>query len=116
MGDEELQYDEDAVKSLSQLCEKAKIELSEQDQATIQFQDKNFVIGRQTFEELALPVLAKLEGPVRKALDDAALEPEDIDEILLVGGSCRIPWVKNWLKNLFGKEPNHQLSVDTIVA
>ena len=53
-----------------------------------------------------MPVLAKLEGPVRKALNDADLDPEDINEILLVGGSCRIPWVKNWLKDMFGKEPN----------
>ena len=61
-------------------------------------------------------MLEKLRPHVEFALEESCLPPDDIDEVLLVGGSSRIPWVKNMLRELFDKEPNDSVNADTIVG
>lgn len=61
-------------------------------------------------------MLNKLKPHVESALGDAGFEADEIDEVLLVGGSSRIPWVKNMLQELFDKEPNDEVNADTIVG
>ena len=62
------------------------------------------------------PVFSKLKQPLDDALSSADMCASDIDEVLLVGGSSRIPWVKSWLEQYFGKSPSDVLDADTGVA
>jgi molecular chaperone DnaK len=74
-------------------------------------------LTRAKFEELAHEIFARLEGPVKQALADAKLKAGDIDEVILVGGSTRIPAVQNLVKRLTGgKEPNQSVNPDEVVA
>jgi molecular chaperone DnaK len=73
-------------------------------------------LTRSKFEQLAEPVLKKLMPPVEKAIKDAGLEAKDIEEIVLVGGSTRIPKVQEMVKGFFGKEPNKSVNPDEVVA
>ena len=73
-------------------------------------------ITRAHFEQLIAPVLHRTVGPCRQALRDARLEPGQIDEVVLVGGSTRIPRVRQLVKELFGREPHCELDPDEVVA
>ncbi|MGH9520929.1 MAG: Fe-S protein assembly chaperone HscA [Terriglobales bacterium] len=73
-------------------------------------------ITREQFEELAEPVIQRTAGPCRQALRDANLTPEQIDEVVLVGGSTRIPRVRALVKELFKREPHCELNPDEVVA
>jgi Fe-S protein assembly chaperone HscA len=73
-------------------------------------------ITRSQFEQLIAPVLQRTAGPCRQALRDAHLEPGQIDEVVLVGGSTRIPRVRQLVKELFGREPHCELNPDEVVA
>jgi molecular chaperone DnaK len=73
-------------------------------------------ISRSKFESLVEPILERLKEPCHKALADAKLSPSDIAEILLVGGSTRIPKVQEIAKDIFGKEPNRSINPDEVVA
>jgi molecular chaperone DnaK len=73
-------------------------------------------LTRAKFEALAEPVLKRLMPPVEQAIKDAGLTPKDIEEIVLVGGSTRIPKVQEMVKGFFGKEPNKSVNPDEVVA
>ena len=73
-------------------------------------------LTRAAFDDLTKDLVEATKGPVRQALEDANLTPNDIDEILLVGGSTRIPAVQDWVKSFLGKEPNKSINPDEVVA
>lgn len=73
-------------------------------------------ITRAKFEELTADLVERTMGPTRRALEDAGLSPSDIDEVILVGGSTRIPAVQEAVKNLIGKEPHKGINPDEVVA
>ena len=73
-------------------------------------------LTRAAFDELTKDLVEATKGPVKQALEDADLNPSDIDEVLLVGGSTRIPAVQEWVKSFLGKEPNKSINPDEVVA
>ena len=113
----EKQY-KDAIRRLTQECERAKITLSEQFDAEIRVssiavdQDLNVAIGRDKLEELAEDIFERLEAPVDNALEEASMGKDEIDIILLVGGSTRIPRVQQWLKEYFEDEDGEKINTD----
>ena len=122
----DLHNDKMALQRLKEAAEKAKVELSSAMETEINLPfitadasgPKHLVmkLTRSKFEALAEPVLKKLMPPVEKAIKDAGLEPKDIEEIVLVGGSTRIPKVQEMVKGFFGKEPNKSVNPDEVVA
>ena len=122
----DLSQDKMALQRLKESAEKAKVELSSAMETEINLPfitadasgPKHLVmkLTRSKFEQLAEPVLKKLMPPVEKAIKDAGLEPKDIEEIVLVGGSTRIPKVQEMVKGFFGKEPNKSVNPDEVVA
>jgi molecular chaperone DnaK len=73
-------------------------------------------LTRARFEQLVDPILSRLRGPVEVALKDAGLDAKKIDEVVLVGGSTRIPKVQEIVKEMFGREPNKSVNPDEVVA
>ena len=73
-------------------------------------------LTRAAFDELTKDLVEATKGPVKQALEDADLSPNEIDEVLLVGGSTRIPAVQEWVKSFLGKEPNKSINPDEVVA
>ena len=73
-------------------------------------------LTRAAFDELTKDLVEATKGPVKQALEDADLSPSEIDEVLLVGGSTRIPAVQEWVKSFLGKEPNKSINPDEVVA
>ncbi|HEX9948920.1 MAG TPA: molecular chaperone DnaK, partial [Thermodesulfobacteriota bacterium] len=123
----DLRKDQQALQRLYEAAEKAKCELSTTVEATINLpfitadasgpKHLNMKLARAKFEELAHEIFARLEGPVKQALADAKLKAGDIDEVILVGGSTRIPAVQNLVRRLTGgKEPNQSVNPDEVVA
>jgi Fe-S protein assembly chaperone HscA len=90
----------------------AKWDLSDREETTLNGKR----LTRAEFEQLIAPVVERTLGPVRQALADAALDPSQIDEIVLVGGSTRIPMVRRKVAELFGKAPHSELNPDEVVA
>ena len=125
-GGIDLKKDPMALQRLKEAAEKAKIELSNQTSADINLPyimpvdgvPKHLVktLTRAKFEQLSDALFQRTIGPCRQALQDAGLQPSDIDEVLLVGGSTRIPYVQELVKNFFGKEPNRSVNPDEVVA
>ena len=125
-GGIDLKKDPMALQRLKEAAEKAKIELSNQTSADINLPyimpvdgvPKHLVktLSRAKFEQLSDALFQRTIGPCRQALKDAGLQPSDIDEVLLVGGSTRIPYVQELVKNFFGKEPNRSVNPDEVVA
>lgn len=115
-----------AHQRLKEACEKAKMALSTSKETTINLpfvtatdagpKHLEQTVTRSKFEQLTESLIARLKGPVTKALKDAKLKASDIDECLLVGGSTRIPAVQELCKNIFGKEPNRTINPDEAVA
>eukprot|EP00887_Chlorella_sp_A99_P005290 scaffold1.g5290.t1 len=112
-----------ALQKLRREAERAKRALSSQHQVRVEIEslaegvDLSEPLTRARFEELNNDLFKKTMGPVRKALEDANLKKEDIDEIVLVGGSTRIPKVQALIKEYFnGKEPNKGVNPDEAVA
>jgi len=115
-----------AHQRLKEAAEKAKCELSTQAETTVNLpfitadasgpKHLQISITRSKFESLAEPILERLKAPCHKALEDAKLKPADIAEVLLVGGSTRIPKVQQIVKDIFGKEPNKSINPDEVVA
>ncbi len=115
-----------ALQRLKEAAEKAKIELSSTMETEInlpfitadQSGPKHLVmkLTRAKFEQLADQILQRLRPPVEQALKDAGLDSRKIDEVVLVGGSTRIPKVQEIVKNIFGKEPNKSVNPDEVVA
>jgi molecular chaperone DnaK len=76
----------------------------------------NYSLTRAKFEQLVDDLIQRTLEPMKKALKDAGLEPKDIDEVILVGGSTRIPKIQTIVKDYFGKEPNRSVNPDEVVA
>ncbi|HYJ92799.1 MAG TPA: molecular chaperone DnaK, partial [Pyrinomonadaceae bacterium] len=122
----DLHNDKMALQRLKEAAEKAKVELSSAMETEINLPfitadasgPKHLVmkLTRSKFEQLAEPILKKLMPPVEQAIKDAGLTPKDIEEIVLVGGSTRIPKVQEMVKGFFGKEPNKSVNPDEVVA
>jgi len=102
----------EAVQELRQAVIQSKLDLSERDETTINGQR----ITRAEFEALIAPIVERTIGPCRQALADAGLEPSQIDEVVLVGGSTRIPLVRRQVEELFGRRPHSELNPDEVVA
>ena len=125
-GGVDLKKDPMALQRLKEAAEKAKIELSSQTSTDINLPyimpvdgiPKHLVktLTRAKFEQLSDSLFQRSIAPCRQALSDAHLNPSDIDEVLLVGGSTRIPYVQELVKNFFGKEPNKSVNPDEVVA
>src|ERR1700721_466513 len=73
-------------------------------------------ISREVFEQMIQPIIDRTVGPCKQALKDAGLKPEQIDEVVLVGGSTRIPKVRRLVEDLFGRKPHTDLNPDEVVA
>src|SRR4029434_2307066 len=73
-------------------------------------------LTRAKFEQIVEDLLQKTVGPTKQALADAGLDPSKIDEVVLVGGSTRIPKVQEIVKNLFGRDPHKGVNPDEVVA
>ena len=73
-------------------------------------------LTRARFEQMVADILDRTVEPCKKALSDAGMTPSQIDEVVLVGGSTRIPKVLEIVKNLFGKDPNRSVNPDEVVA
>lgn len=119
----DISNDKKALGKLRRECERAKRALSNQHQVRIEIEslfdgiDFSEPLTRARFEELNMDLFKKTMGPVKKALEDANLKKTDIDELVLVGGSTRIPKVQQLLKDFFdGKEPNKGVNPDEAVA
>lgn len=122
----DLHSDKMALQRLKEAAEKAKVELSSTMEMEINLPfitadasgPKHLLmkLTRAKFEALAEPVLKRLIPPVEQALKDAGLTAKDIDEVVLVGGSTRIPKVQQLVKDFFGKEPNKSVNPDEVVA
>ena len=125
-GGIDLRKDPMALQRLKEAAEKAKIELSSQTQAEINLpyimpvdgMPKHLVktLSRAKFEQLAENLIQRTLEPCKKALAAAKLSTSDIDEVLLVGGSTRIPAIQELVKKFFGKEPNKSVNPDEVVA
>ncbi|TVQ61598.1 MAG: molecular chaperone DnaK [Phycisphaerales bacterium] len=122
----DLAQDAMAMQRLKEAAEKAKAELSTMQETTVNLPfitaDQNgpkhlqVSITRSKFEDLASALFERLKEPCRRALADAKLDPSKIDEVVLVGGSTRIPKVQQIAKEIFGKEPNRSVNPDEVVA
>ena len=122
----DLRKDQMALQRLKEAAEKAKKDLSFQPQADINLpfitadqsgpKHLTMTISRSQFEKLTDNLFERCRGPVLKAMDDAKLKPSEIDEVVLVGGSTRMPRVQQIVKDIFGKEPHKGVNPDEVVA
>ena len=122
----DLRKDNMALQRLQEACEKAKRELSSTPQTDINLpfitadasgpKHLQLTLTRAKFEELIDPFLDRIRKPVQQALADAGLKPADIDEVVLVGGSTRVPKVQQLVREYFGKEPHKGVNPDEVVA
>ncbi|HXJ88514.1 MAG TPA: Fe-S protein assembly chaperone HscA [Candidatus Binatia bacterium] len=117
----DLRRNAEAVQGIRKAVIDAKIALSSQpsvklDVALPQNTRYQREITREQFEQLIQPIVERTVGPVKQALKDANLKPEQIDEVVLVGGSTRIPKVRALVKEMFRREPHVDLNPDEVVA
>jgi Fe-S protein assembly chaperone HscA len=117
----DLRKSAEAVQAIRKAVIEAKIALSIQPQAVMDFdlpEGKRYqrTIPRELFESFIEPIIKRTAGPCRRALADAGLKSGEIDEVVLVGGSTRIPRVRQLVKELFGREPHCELNPDEVVA
>jgi molecular chaperone DnaK len=122
----DLRKDTMALQRLQEACEKAKKELSSAQSTDINLpfitadasgpKHLQSTITRAQFEQMCDGLIERCRGPVVQALKDAKLDPKDIDEVVLVGGSTRIPKVQELVKKLFNKEPHKGVNPDEVVA
>ncbi|HHY92213.1 MAG TPA: Hsp70 family protein, partial [Firmicutes bacterium] len=122
----DLRQDKMALQRLKEAAEKAKIELSSLLTTSINLpfitadasgpKHLEMTLTRAKFEELTRDLVEATMGPTRQAMADAGLEPKDIDKIILVGGSTRIPAVQEAIRNYLGKEPHKGINPDECVA
>jgi len=117
----DLRRNAEAVQSIRKSVIEAKIALSSQPSIKLDIElpgSKRYrrEIAREQFEQLIQPIIDRTIGPAKQALKDANLKPEQIDEVVLVGGSTRIPKVRALVKDLFHREPHTDLNPDEVVA
>jgi molecular chaperone DnaK (HSP70) len=104
------------VQAIRKAVIQAKVDLSEQDETEIVLDGYRRRITRAELEDLIRPLVERTLAPVRQALADASLLPKDIDEVVLVGGSTRVPLVRRMVEELFGRKPHSDLNPDEVVA
>jgi molecular chaperone DnaK len=122
----DLSKDRMALQRLKEAAEKAKKELSSTQSTDINLpfitadssgpKHLQYTLNRATFEKMTADLVERTKGPCRQALKDAGLKPEDIDEVILVGGSTRIPAVQRAVQDLFKREPHKGVNPDEVVA
>ena len=122
----DLSKDRMALQRLKEAAEKAKCELSTVQETEINLpfitadasgpKHLSIRLSRAKFEQLVEDIIQRTLGPCRQALKDAGLEPKDVNEVVLVGGSTRIPRVQKLVQELFGKEPHRGVNPDEVVA
>ena len=122
----DLSNDKMAMQRIKEAAEKAKKDLSGvmQTQISLPFISAGAAgplhlelsLTRAKFDEITRDLVVATEGPVRQALSDAGMQPSEIDQVLLVGGSTRIPAVQESVKRLLGKEPNKSVNPDEVVS
>jgi len=122
----DVRQDPMALQRLKEACEKAKIELSSSSTTDVNLpfitadasgpKHLQVPVSRQKFESLIAPLVERSIQPCRKALDDAGLKPNQIDDVLLVGGSTRVPLVQEKVQEFFGSEPNKGVNPDEVVG
>ena len=122
----DLRADQMALQRLQEACEKAKKELSSAQSTDINLpfitadasgpKHLQVNITRADFEKLVDGLIERVRGPVLQAMEDAKFKPSDIDEVVLVGGSTRIPKVQEVVKEIFNKEPHKGVNPDEVVA
>jgi molecular chaperone DnaK len=122
----DLSQDRQALQRLKEAAEKAKVELSSTMQTEINLpfitanQDGpkhlNLTLTRAKFEQMTGDLMARVEEPVNQALKDAGLSKNDIQEVVLVGGSTRMPMVQDFIEKRLGKQPNKSVNPDEVVA
>ena len=122
----DLRKDPMALQRLREAAEKAKKELSTAQSTDINLpfitadasgaRHLQLSISRAQFEELIDPLVERCRNPVRNALKDARLDPSQIDEVVLVGGSTRVPKVQAFVKEMFGKDPHQGVNPDEVVS
>ncbi len=122
----DLRNDPMALQRLQEACEKAKKELSTLPETDINLpfitmdatgpKHLTMKINRSKFEELIDALVERCRGPVMNALKDAGMSPSDIDEVVLVGGSTRVPKVRAMVKEIFKKDPHQGVNPDEVVA
>ncbi|HKV73062.1 MAG TPA: molecular chaperone DnaK [Gemmatimonadales bacterium] len=122
----DLSKDAMALQRLKEAAEKAKMELSTVQQTDINLpfitadqsgpKHLNVTLTRAKFEQLVDDLIQRTIPPMKQALKDAGLDPTRIDEVILVGGSTRIPKIQDIVKEYFGKEPNRSVNPDEVVA
>jgi molecular chaperone DnaK len=122
----DLSRDRMALQRLKEGAEKAKMELSSTMESDINLpfitadasgpKHLNIRLTRSKFEQMIEPLVNRTLEPCRQALKDAGLEPKDVDEVVLVGGSIRIPMVQKLVSDFFGKEPHKGVNPDEVVA
>ncbi len=122
----DLRQDRQALQRLKEAAERAKIELSSVTTTTINLpfitadasgpKHLDMTLTRAKFEELCADLFERLKGPMFRALEDAGLPPTDVDEVILVGGSTRIPKVQEMVRQITGKEPHKGVNPDEVVA
>jgi molecular chaperone DnaK len=122
----DLSQDPMALQRLKEAAEKAKCELSSTSQTDINLpfitadqsgpKHLNVSLSRSKFEQMVDDLIERTMEPMQKALADAGLEPSDIDEVILVGGSTRIPKIQDTVREFFGKEPHKGVNPDEVVG
>ncbi|MEQ9452973.1 MAG: molecular chaperone DnaK [Phycisphaeraceae bacterium] len=122
----DLRKDAMALQRLKEAAEKAKCELSSSQETTVNLpfitatnegpKHLQITLTRAKFEAICDSLFQRIRGPVESAIKDAGLKPGDIDEVVLVGGSTRMPKAAAIAKELFGKEPNRSINPDEVVA
>ncbi len=122
----DLRQDRQALQRLKEAAERAKIELSSVTTTTVNLpfitadasgpKHLDMTLTRAKFEDLCADLFERLKGPIFRALEDAGLKASDIDEVVLVGGSTRIPKVQEMVQQITGKEPHKGVNPDEVVA
>jgi molecular chaperone DnaK len=122
----DLMKDKAAVQRLREVAERAQIELSSQMTTQVNLpyitavdnepKHMDYAVTRAKFEELTAGLMERVKKPFQQALEDAKLKAGDLDEVILVGGSTRMPMVQDLVKKLTNKEPNRSVNPDEVVA
>lgn len=114
------EFDSSLKQLIRDAAERAKWDLSSENETAIRIplgeKDFEFKLGRSDFEALVADIVARTIKPCKQALKDAGLEPSNIDEVVLVGGSTRMPLVRKRVQEVFGREPKCELNPDEVVA
>ncbi len=110
------EYDPTLVQTIRKAVIQAKHDLSDRTVTDIEVGDYRTTLTRGAFEEAIAPIVERTLGPCRQALADAGFEPSQVDEVVLVGGSTRVPLVRRKVEELFKRKPHTELNPDEVVA